>query len=104
MNSTITWQDGTIQHPYGDEGYIFKFSLNNRSDSLKVPEKKGGEHEAVNGKRIGSKILFEQTSAGRSKVKYIFNFRDLTLNASSNGDSGSDGTFLILDKGTCTVQ
>ncbi len=100
MKTTVTWQDGTVQHPYGEGGYIYEFSFNKITNSLVVPGITKGENQAVKGKRIGDKIEFLQPNAATGKIKYVFNTVDLALSSSTRGDSGSDGTFSIVDKGT----
>ena len=104
MKSTITWQDGTVQHPYGEEGYVYEFEFNKTSNVLVIPGTTKGEHQSVKGKRVGNKIEFPQPFAATGKVQYVFNTADLALTASLRGDSGEDGTYAILDKGICTVQ
>lgn len=104
MKSTTTWQDGTVQYPYGEEGYAYEFSINNTSNTLVIPGMMKGDRQTVKGKRIGNKVEFQQPSAATGSVQYVFNVADLVLTASTRGDSGSDGTFSILDKGTCIKQ
>jgi len=104
MKSTVTWQDGTVQHPYGEEGYVYEFSLNKITNSLVIPGTMKREHQSVKGKRIGDRIEFQQPSTATGKIKYVFNTVDLALSSSTRGDSGSDGTFSIVDKGTCGIK
>jgi len=101
MKSTVTWQDGTVQHPYGKEGYAYEFSLNKSNNLLTIPGAMKGESQSIKGENIGGKIKFRQPSTAKNKVEYIFNTADLTLTASTKGESSPDGSFSIFDKGTC---